>query len=204
LYWYRAPQTLSGDAGMHRFLWDVHYQPVPGGGGGRGGLPIAAVPHDTVPAPSGPWAPPGQYTVKLTVNGQSYTQPLTLKMDPRVKTPALGLAQQFTLSKQLYDGIIDAQKMLEEVRTARSGSGTASAERTAALQALEGQPGGRGAVADGLDTFNSVIGSMNQLMGLLQGADVTPTTQLTAAVAGRRAALAKLKVRWNQLKTAGM
>jgi len=37
---------------------------------------------------------------------------------------------------------------------------------------------------------------MNQLMGLLQGADVTPTTQLTAAVAGRRAALAKLKTRW--------
>ena len=43
-------------AGMHRFLWDMHYQPIPGGGGGRGGLPIAAVPHDTVPAPSGPWA----------------------------------------------------------------------------------------------------------------------------------------------------
>ena len=53
------------------------------------------------------WAPPGQYTVKLTVDGKSYTQPLTLKMDPRVTTPALGLAQQFTLSKQLYDGIID-------------------------------------------------------------------------------------------------
>jgi hypothetical protein len=47
-----------GDAGMHRFLWDVHYQPIPGGGG-RGGLPIAAVPHDTVPAPTAPWAPPG-------------------------------------------------------------------------------------------------------------------------------------------------
>jgi len=39
-------QTLSGAAGMHRFLWDIHYQPIPGGGGGRGGLPIAAVPHD--------------------------------------------------------------------------------------------------------------------------------------------------------------
>jgi hypothetical protein len=105
---------------MHRFLWDVHYQPLPGGGGGRGGLPIAAVQHDTVPAPSGPWAPPGQYTVKLTVDGKSYTQPLTLKMDPRVTTPALGLAQQFTLSKQLYDGILGAQKTLEEIRARRA------------------------------------------------------------------------------------
>ncbi|MCU1381851.1 MAG: hypothetical protein JWL71_548, partial [Acidobacteria bacterium] len=199
-YWYRAPQTLSGSAGMHRFLWDVHYQPIPGGGGGRGGLPIAAVPHDTVPSPSGPWAPPGQYTVKLTVDGRSYTQPLTLKMDPRVTTPPLGLAQQFTLSKRLYDGIIDAQQMLDRIRTQRTGSPTPSAERTAALQALEGQAGGRGAAAASAgagqtppQTLNSVIGSMNQLMGLLQGADVTPTTQLVAAVGQRLAALARLK-----------
>ena len=200
-YWYRAPQTLSGAAGMHRFLWDIHYQPIPGGGGGRGGLPIAAVPHDTVPAPSGPWAPPGTYTVKLTVDGKSYTQPLTLKMDPRVTTPAIGLAQQFTLSKQLYDGIIDAQKTLEEIRARRSNA--TAATNPAALQALEGQPGGRGAAADGPDTFNSVIGSMNQLMGLLQGADATPTTQLVAALGQRRAALAKLKAQWAALRTEG-
>ena len=30
LYWYRAPQTLSAAAGMHRFVWDVHYQPLAG------------------------------------------------------------------------------------------------------------------------------------------------------------------------------
>ena len=197
LYWYRAPQTLSGAAGLHRFLWDIHYQPIPGGGGGRGGLPIAAVPHDTVPAPSGPWAPPGQYTVKLTVDDKSYTQPLTLTMDPRVTTPALGLTQQFTLSKQLYDGIIAAQKSLEELRAMKAG---ADAALQAKLTALEGQGGGRGAAADGPDSFNSVIGSMNQLLGLLQGADATPTTQLVAAVGQRRAALAKLQTRWNELK----
>ena len=192
LYWYRAPQTLSGSPGMHRFLWDMHYQPIPGGGGGRGGLPIAAVPHDTVPVPSGPWAPPGQYTVKLTVDGKSYTQPLILKMDPRVATTAIGLAHQFTLSKQLYDGIIDAQKMLEDLRAMKA---HADATMLAKLSALEGQPSGRGAAADGPDTFNSVVGSMNQLMGLLQGADVTPTTQLVTAVRQRLAALAKLKTR---------
>jgi hypothetical protein len=31
-------------------------------------------------------------------------------MDPRVTTPGLELTQQFTLSKQLYDGILAAQK----------------------------------------------------------------------------------------------
>ena len=52
LYWYRPPQILSASAGMHRFIWDLHYQPLPdaGGGapgGGRGGLPIQAIPHNT-------------------------------------------------------------------------------------------------------------------------------------------------------------
>ena len=67
------PQPLAKSAGMHRLMWDVHYQSAPGIGG-RGGLPIAAVPFDTVPVPTAPWAPPGQYTVKLTVNGKSDTQ----------------------------------------------------------------------------------------------------------------------------------
>lgn len=46
--------------------------------------------------------------------------------------------------------------------------------------------------------------SLNQLMGLLQGADVTPTTQLVAAVADRRAAFTKLMMQWNALKTADL
>lgn len=222
-YWYRAPQTLSGAAGMHRFLWDIHYQPIPGGGGGRGGLPIAAVPHDTVPAPSGPWAPPGRYTVKLTVDGKSYTQALTLNMDPRVTTPALGLAQQFTLSKQLYDGILDAENTLASLRNLRASNAKALAERTGSpacpepcrgeeialqtfdqkLAALEGQGGGRGGAADGPDTLNSVIGGLNQLMGLLQGADVPPTTQLVRAVNARRRTLVDLMARWSALRARG-
>jgi hypothetical protein len=124
-------------------------------------------------------------------------------MDPRVKTPAPGLAQQFTLSKQLYDGIIEAQKSLDDLRvlktnfTQRGSSPSAVLDR---LTALEGQPVGRGAAADAPDTLNSIIAGMNQLMGLLQGADTTPTTQLVKAVSDRRAALAKLQTRWAALK----
>jgi photosystem II stability/assembly factor-like uncharacterized protein len=101
LYWYRPPQALSGAAGMHRFTWDVHYQPLPGEGG-REELPIAAVPYDTAPAPSTPWVAPGQYTVKLTANGQTHAEPLTVKQDPRVKTPALAMQQVYLLSRAMY------------------------------------------------------------------------------------------------------
>jgi hypothetical protein len=196
LYWYRAPQRLSAAAGMHRFTWDVHYQSATIAAG-RGGLPIAAVPYDTVPVPTAPWAAPGQYTVKLTVNGKSYTQPLTLKMDPRVKTLPMGLAQQFTLSKQLYDGILGVQKALDEAR-ALSQSKPALAQRISTLVGQGG--GGRGAAPSGSPTLNAIAGELNQLMGLLQGADVAPTTQLVAAVHQRLGELAKLMAEWKAIQ----
>ena len=59
---------------MHRFVWDLHYAPPKGVRGSFRG-------------PAGPLAVPGEYTVKLTANGKSRTQPLTIKLDPRVKTP---------------------------------------------------------------------------------------------------------------------
>jgi photosystem II stability/assembly factor-like uncharacterized protein len=38
LYWPAPQQVLKTTAGMHRFIWDMHYDPIPGsGGGGRGG-----------------------------------------------------------------------------------------------------------------------------------------------------------------------
>ncbi len=46
LYWYRPLSALSAAAGMHRVTWDVHYQPLDGGG--RIGGPE--------PADGGDWA----------------------------------------------------------------------------------------------------------------------------------------------------
>ena len=78
-YWVRPPETLSTTAGMHRWIWDLRPTPPPrpsgggGGGGGLGGRGGASV------------VLPGVYTVRLTVGGKSYTQPLPVKMDPRIE-----------------------------------------------------------------------------------------------------------------------
>ena len=74
-YWVRPLETLSTAAGMHRWIWDLRPTPPPrpaggGGFGGRAGAPIVL---------------PGVYTVKLSVGGKNYTQPLVVKMDPRTK-----------------------------------------------------------------------------------------------------------------------
>ena len=157
LYWYREPQGLSAKAGMHRFLWDVHYQPLPGGGG-RGGLPIAAIPFNTAPAPTTPWAPPGHYTVKLTVNGKTLSQPMTIKQDPRVKTPALVMQQVYTLSTAAYREAANAfaaagqaQQLREQVAKLQSSLGARPAEAVASGSAKAGD------VAAALTVFDTKV-----------------------------------------------
>ena len=46
---------------------------------------------DTPRGPFGPTVLPGTYKGRLTVDGKPFTAPLTVKMDPRVKTPLAGL-----------------------------------------------------------------------------------------------------------------
>jgi hypothetical protein len=108
-YWLRPLQQLSGEAGMHRFLWDMRYQPVPGV---PPAYPIAAIYMNTPSAPTAPWALPGKYTVVLTVNGKSYSQPLVLRMDPRVTTPQKDLEEQFKLSPRQPVGLRDSSRGL--------------------------------------------------------------------------------------------
>jgi photosystem II stability/assembly factor-like uncharacterized protein len=98
-YWIRPLQSLSTKAGMHRFLWDMHYTPVPDV---EPEFPMSAIYRNTAPSATSPWAAPGNYTVTLMVDGKSFTQPLTVEMDPRVKASAADLQEQFDLSWQLY------------------------------------------------------------------------------------------------------
>ena len=94
-YWLRPPQVLATEPGMHRFVWDLRYPPPVVL---DYGYPIAAVVHDTPREPRGPWVVPGQYTVRLTVGGREYTQPLTVRMDPRVTTTPAALAPRKAVS----------------------------------------------------------------------------------------------------------
>ena len=75
--WQRPVEGLAATAGMHRFVWDFRPTPAPGGRGGRGGGGGGRG--------EAPPSAPGNYNVRLTVNGKTYTQPLTVKADPRRK-----------------------------------------------------------------------------------------------------------------------
>jgi photosystem II stability/assembly factor-like uncharacterized protein len=144
LYWFRPPMVLSTSPGMHRFTWDVHYQPLAGIAGGRGGLPIAAVPYNTLPAPTTPWVNPGSYTVKLTVNGKTYSQPITVKQDPRVKAPPLVMQRVYSLTKAAYTAAADAQEAAQAAQSVRDQIAKIKSQAT-------------GATATALDAFDKKI-----------------------------------------------
>jgi hypothetical protein len=195
LYWYRPLKALSAAAGMHRFTWDVHYQPLDGGGRiGGPNLPIAAIGHNTIATPTTPWVNPGQFTVKLTVNGKTYSKPIVVKADPRVKTPALAMQQVYVLSKSLYYGALDAQARVRQARALR--------DQIAASRAQA-----NGAVADALtsldkrlETLTSESGALAGVMNILQGADVRPTTVQLKAISAARATAAASTATWTAIK----
>jgi photosystem II stability/assembly factor-like uncharacterized protein len=110
-FWRPAPQPVSTAAGMHRWIWDLHYTKV------RGSTHLAG--DEFVVAPRGVTALPGTYTVRMTVGGKSYSQRLSIKMDPRIETSAAELQKQFDAAIEIsrrQSEISEAQRGVKEVR----------------------------------------------------------------------------------------
>ena len=209
-YWIRPTRVLSAAPGMHRFVWDLRY-PEPRVLNTQ--YPISATPANTAREPRGPWVVPGTYSVRLTVNGRTYTQPLTVRMDPRVKASSATLARQFTLAKGLYDDIGRARAALDSVRALRASlrqlrgrtpelaAAADSLDRAAgAVEGAGGGPGGGGA-ASATPTLAGLIGQLGQLYDALQDADVAPTTQLVAAVQAAQRDVSPAIARWTTLRS---
>jgi hypothetical protein len=214
-YWIRPTQVLSAESGMHRFVWDLRY-PAPGVLNMQ--YPISATPHNTPREPHGPWVVPGTYSVRLTVNGQTYTQPLVVRMDPRVKTSAATLARQFALSKGVYDDINRTRGVLDELRALRANlrelRGRASGDVVTAVDSIDraaatlegggggfgGGGGGGGDRAGSAPTLTGTIGELEQLYGALQEADVQPTTQLVEAAQAAQRQVPPTLARWDTLR----
>jgi photosystem II stability/assembly factor-like uncharacterized protein len=205
-YWIRPPRVLSGAAGMHRFVWDLHYPPSPAP---KPQFSIAAVAHETPASPRSPWVMTGDYVVKLTVDGKSWSQPLTVKMDPRVTTSREALQQQFELSKQLYDALIDVRgaiQRLGELRTqtksaaAKGNVPRAASERNHALAQLDGEEDDDAPPsAEKHDNLPSVAASLTTLLQVVQEADVAPASQVVAAVNDRLQAYEDVMKRYRAL-----
>ena len=207
LYWPAPQMVLSTRKGMHRFSWDLHFDPLGDepreAGGARG-----AVPGRTYPRVEAPWAPPGRYTVRLTVDGEQFTQPLLLRLDPRVTTSAEDLALLASLSTEMYDGAVAASVAYEEARALVATLDAAgNADAKAQVEALAPAPrsGGSGRFFGSAEpgappTLESVGRAMMSAAMAMQDADVAPTMRQVAAGDEARAQFLGVMRRWQTLR----
>jgi photosystem II stability/assembly factor-like uncharacterized protein len=215
LYWPAPQMIVSPRAGMHRFSWDLHYDPVGGPVEQSGEEAQGAVPHRTYPTVNAPWAPPGTYTVRLTVSGRSYTQPLSLKLDPRVKTPAPALARLASLSRELYE---EARATHAAYLRARGLASSLANEQGADVLAFRAQLdslapapsrggrgfGRRGGAAGASLSLEAASSALTAAVMAMQDADVAPTAAQVATAGRARDQAATATARWNRLRTADL
>jgi len=103
-----APRPTT-DAGLNRFVWDMRYTDAtrfPGLILWAGGT-------------NGPRAVPGTYQVKLTADGQTYTQTFEIKKDPRLQTTQEEFDKQFALLTKIRDKLTETHNAVSQIRDVR-------------------------------------------------------------------------------------
>ncbi|HYK99801.1 MAG TPA: hypothetical protein VEU78_01295 [Steroidobacteraceae bacterium] len=211
-YWLEPPRVLPATSGMHRWVWDLRYAaPV----STTHGYPISAVPHATPREPLGPLALPGNYLVRLTVDGHRLEQPLTLKPDPRVPLPASALADQLRLASELAGLLTESaqtllaaeseQAQLKALKPAGAAGEAVSdyQARLAALMESKEEPGdqaGKAQAAPPRALLPAVQGRIGALYAELLRGDAPPTAAQLAATASLRESLGGLLDGWRRLQ----
>ncbi len=176
--WVTPTPVPAAAPGMQRLVWDLRYA-QPAGPGTKG------------PSKDGVWAPPGRYTVELTVGGQTYRQPLTVKPDPRVRMTGGAFQRQFELARkveaaqlQVSAGLDRAVKLLNTLDARLAGASAARAQMAALFAKATNISGSRPhpervpfPVVPPLrvDSLQALSTSLNNLQSAVDGADADPS-----------------------------
>ncbi|HWF84526.1 MAG TPA: hypothetical protein VG222_06760 [Vicinamibacterales bacterium] len=99
-----APSTLPKKAGMNRFVWDLRYGATADGAGG-----------------GGPLVAPGVYKARFTADGVTKTEPIVVKIDPRVakdNVTTADLVEQAKFALKVRDALTDARALAAKVKAA--------------------------------------------------------------------------------------
>jgi photosystem II stability/assembly factor-like uncharacterized protein len=205
------PTGPTRKAGLNRFAWDLRYPGATVFAGliMRGG--------DT----SGPVAVPGNYSVQLTANGVTQTQPLVVAEDSRLTNVTdVDLKAQFALAVEVRDALSQANQMVIVIREIKrqiedrvSNAGASSTSITPMAREVEAK---LNEVESELyqvrnrsprDTLNFPIKLNNQLAVLMQDielGDVRPTDQMYMVFRELSGVLARLVARMDATERGGL
>jgi photosystem II stability/assembly factor-like uncharacterized protein len=207
-YWIGVTPPPGTDAGMHRWVWDLHYAAPRSP---RYGFPISAVPGETPREPAGPLASPGDYRVRLRVGPHAWEVPLRVAADPRVAIASADFAAQFTLSRRLAAGLdastealLEARSIAAQIKARRPelehGDATALMEHLKPLEAkvaalLNGAEDPSPADPPGLEAVNGHIAALYEQVAAV---DAAPTPAQIAASDESLAAWRGLESEWRR------
>ena len=103
--------------GMNRFAWDMRYpgtvMPAPSG-------PLDGFMSVDYSPPAAPLAPPGQYRVRLRVDGREVERPFEIRRDPRVEASDEDLRAQFDLMIDIRDRFTEVADTVLKIRDVRA------------------------------------------------------------------------------------
>ena len=102
--------ALSAEPGLHRAVWDFNWAMPPF-------IPEAMI--DTGDPHTGPLAVPGDYQVRLTVGGESFTQPLRVDPDPRIEVPPADRAALLAFQQEVLARIGEIADLVGDLRAVR-------------------------------------------------------------------------------------
>lgn len=203
--WFPKPQVLDLTSGMHRFVWDLAWgtNAKPEEHGGED--------DEEYGVPRGPRVVPGKYQLKLTVDGASFTQPLTVIMDLRSAATPTELEQQEKLGRQMFAETIRSRQVLGEIQHVQKQL-TAVREKLGAQQtpliarveqvqeAIKKIVSGTGGPSGNLG-LQSASGGLGSALRVVESGNRTVPEQAIAVFEESDRAAKERIDEWNQLKT---
>jgi hypothetical protein len=189
-WWIAIPLRLPTTVGLNRVNWDLRTDDPPAF---SHSFEINANPGLTPPSPEGPLVPPGVYTIRLTVAGKTYTQPVTVVNDPRSPATVADVRAQYGLQTRIvaamqlsWDGYeqVAAMRALVAADTALPAAKAFDSTLAAVGGNLERGGGGFGGFGGGpapAPTFVRLNGNLANQINTLENGDLGPTTAMQRA-----------------------
>jgi hypothetical protein len=202
-FWIAPPVALPKRAGHNRASWDLRYESPRSF---SHSFEINANPGLTPPSPLGPLVPPGTYTLKLTVDGKSYAQTVSVKTDPRSPATLEAIRAQHALQMKIVAGIdaaYEGSRLAEALRDAVRGADPGSS-LVMQLDSLAGANAGRGRGRfgpQGPPNFRGINSALVAQLNEQEQGDRAPTAAALAAFTTVCQDLTKAAAAWDRLST---
>jgi photosystem II stability/assembly factor-like uncharacterized protein len=162
--WLPQHPVPIAQAGAHRFVWDFHEG-----------------------TPDGPLVPPGNYTVRLSVNGRHYIQSARVLRDPRLSASDSDLRAQYELAMRILNlraDVAASRAAAESKLKQLSGPTAAGFARDVVGEPLIASPDdSMGAYSHDFTSLYYLENALDYLESVVESADAAPTPDMRTAYA---------------------